>query len=363
MSRERLTCTLCTGNLKQIFCRKKYPITCTPPDVVQPFREDIYADQNFSVCTQCSCVQLTNLIDPSILYSSAHNDTFNTPTWLDHHSSFCDFILSNTDFMSILEVGGSGKLFTLMNRPEIQYTCLDISNPVSMVDGVNYVLGNCEIYDYSNHKHIIMSHVFEHLYNPRLFVESLSRGCVENILISIPNMKNLLDINTVNIINNEHTYYIDKTLAVWLFNRYNLVNYVEYKSHSIFMHFSKSNHSIIASPPTRRPEIEDSFKNIFINEHIRFSNIVMKPNSFIVPAGIYGQFTIYYCKPSSIIGFLDNDITKQGHRIYGTPYFTFGFEELLKHSQVTIYLWNGQYTSELIKQIKTYPVQSEIILI
>ena len=343
------------------------------PDSTQEYSTDILTDQNFSICNECSCVQLTTLIDPSVLYGTAHNNTFNTPKWLDHHRKFSDFIFSKKSFNSILEVGGSGNLFTLMNKPELQYTCLDINTTPEPVEGITYKFGNCESYDYSGNETIILSHVFEHLLNPRSFIGSLSKGGVKNIFISIPNMKALIDSNSSNILHNEHTYYIDKVLAVWLFEEYGyyLEDYFEYESHSLFMYFcrkessckTESSCNIVGRVPIPRPELEAVFGRIFQDEYSRLSKIVIKPQSFVVPAGLYGQFITQYCKISQIIGFLDNDKTKQGRRVYGTPFYVFGFDELYKYSDITIYIWLGQYTSEIIKQIQTYPVNAEIILI
>jgi 2-polyprenyl-3-methyl-5-hydroxy-6-metoxy-1,4-benzoquinol methylase len=365
MAYERIICILCNGDLRDFFCRKQYPITCSPPENNQPFIQDIFADQNFSVCNRCSCVQLKNLIHPSLLYSTAHNNTFNTPTWLEHHKMFCNFIFNKVQHTSITELGGSGKLFELMKRPDIEYTCLDISTPNTRVDGVYYIVGNCETHNYSGIETVVMSHVFEHLFNPQTFLETVSQKGVKHVYISIPNMKALVDSNNIHIIHNEHTFYIDKPSAIWLFNQYgySLVDIFEYKTHSLFMYFSITETPFIKLPSLHNQEIEDSLYNIFLNEKSRLAHIIIKPNSFIVPGGLYGQFIAYYCKPVNILGFLDNDTTKQGHRVYGTPYFTYGFDELAKYSSVTLYLWNGQYTSELINQIKTYSVNYEIIIL
>lgn len=252
-----------------------------------------------------------------------------------------------------------------MNRPEIDYTCLDITKPTHIIEGIKYIIANCEQYNYKGQKNIVMSHVFEHLYNPNLFLEAISRDGVENVFISIPNMKHLVETNTANVINNEHTFYIDKESAIWIFEQYgfSLVNYLEYKSHSLCMHFHKTDAHIHKGVPPPRRELEELLQTLFLNETSRLSSIVIKPDSFICPAGSNGQFVIYSCKLSRILGFLDNDVLKQNTRMYGSSHFVFGFDELLKHETATIYIWNCQYTSEIIKQIKTYPTKTEIIII
>ena len=39
------------------------------------------------------------------------------------------------------------------------------------IENIEYISGNCETYNYTGINTIIMSHVFEHLYNPKEFIK------------------------------------------------------------------------------------------------------------------------------------------------------------------------------------------------
>ena len=299
-----------------------------------------------------------------MLYTGSHNNTSNTPTWKDHHRLFAKFI-TNED--NILEIGGSGVLYNLIkiNNPTIQYSCLDICDPSEKLLGITYLKGNCENFTFPKST-IVMSHVFEHLYNPRKFIENIHNSGINSIYISIPNMASLLESNTPNVLHNEHTFYIDTQLIEWLFAQYNyrLVAYYEFKSHSLFFHFKKNIVQPIQLSIETRPEIKENISNIFMKDSLRFKNIKCNPKSFITPAGLYGQFLAYSLNPSNssnIIGFLDNDTTKHNKRVYGTPYYVYPFSEILNHDDITIYILAGPYKNELISQIQSYKTHVTIV--
>ena len=92
-----------------------------------------------------------------------------------------------------------------------------------------------------------------------------------------------------------------------------------------------------------------------------FFNIKIKESSFICPAGLYGQLLMYYYKDIKILGFLDNDKTKQNRRVYGSPYYVYSFDIILEYKNSTIYLLGGLYNNEIKKQINSYNINCEII--
>jgi hypothetical protein len=204
-----------------------------------------------------------------------------------------------------------------------------------------------------------MSHVFEHLFNPRKFVEKINSSEIESVYISIPNMKEMIEHNTPNIIHNEHTYYVDRVNLEWLFSQYNyeLCDVYEFKRHSLFFCFRRNIH-VQKQPLQNRPEIGKTLCSQL--QTMRFESLYMKPNSFIVPAGLYGQLLYYYTQPD-ILGFIDNDTTKQHHRVYGTPHCVYDFNILLNYDSVTVYLLAGPYSSELKHQIHSIHSKAEVI--
>lgn len=347
----RTECVICYGPLDLLFKRDNYPITANPPKSTQLYEEDIVSNQTFYSCKQCSCVQLGNLVDPLLLYADAHNNTQNTPTWKEHHRTFCDFIIKSEQH-TILEIGGNGLLFEMMKpmAPSLTYSCLDIYEQAIKHPEIQYYVGNCEAFDYSKNTNIVMSHVFEHLFHPRKFVEKIYASGVNSVFISIPNMERLLQLHNPNLIHNEHTFYVDKINIQWLFSqyKYELTDYYEFKNHSLFLKFSRNEAQAPLELPNRPALANAISRELFVNP---FSSIDIKPNSFIIPAGLYGQMLYYYTK-AKFLGYIDNDTSKQNYRVYGTPYNVYSFDILAKHQNIAVYLLAGPYNIELRKQIE-----------
>jgi hypothetical protein len=353
----RTSCVICSNPLKKLYERKAFPISISPPEINTALCDDSFRNQNFAVCSFCSCVQFEGeLIDPVVLYANSHNNTGETPTWKEHHKEFKRFVM-NTLPQSILEIGGTGILYSLIRNenPDIFYASLDICTPTVQLDGITYIQGNCENFDFKRHSTVVMSHVFEHLYNPRKFIENLEKAGVENVILSFPNMNAMLEEKNPNVLHNEHTYFIDKLFTEWIFANYGykLASYYEFKTHSLFFHFEKTSQEMKVSL-YNRPEIPSTMKAIYEEEKHRLESLVVKENSFFAPAGLYGQLFHYFTK-AHIIGFLDNDTSKQGRRVYGTPYYVFPFEVISMNKRTTVYVWGGPYKKELMKQLSSYP--------
>jgi len=355
IAKSRNNCVICNSdNIQFLYEKIKYPITFSPPE--NNYENDIFINQIFLECKICGCVQLKDLIDPKILYDSSHNLTYDTPTWKNHHNYFSQFVYNNYKNDNIIEIGGVlSDLYFLCKEKKIKYTCIDMCEQINKIDGVTYCVGNCENYEFEQNVTIVMSHVFEHLYDPTKFIKNISKLKILNIFISIPNMKSLLEKNDMISVHNEHTYYIDQYLCKYIFSNYgyNLVNKEKFLTHSLFLHFQLSD-NINKEKLQYRPEISQKIYTLFSEKSIYLSKILIKPNSFITPGGHFGQMVYTFSKPENIIGFLDNDLSKIGKRVYGTPFKVFKFDILKKYDNINIYIYAGPYTNELIKQINSY---------
>jgi hypothetical protein len=128
-------------------------------------------DMTYGYCKQCLSVQLKTLLDPNILYDKNYIQPNSASyNWVQHNISFIDFIVKcvNTN-IPLIEVGSSS---FVLGRHLIEYykdyTVFDYSlDQAIRRDNVNYIEGNCENFDFPQDSNIIMSHVFEHLYEPK----------------------------------------------------------------------------------------------------------------------------------------------------------------------------------------------------
>lgn len=315
----RDTCVICNSkHLEPVHTLHNFPLYTHT--AITPFDMDEYGDLIFVACTNCSTVQLRDLVDPSELYKFSHNLTFNSPTWAKHHAEFAEFILSR-QFESITEIGGSSGALAreILHCKPAPYLILDLCNSPPDVSGITFQHGNCESYTYKANSTVVLSHVFEHLYQPRKFVEQLAKNNVSSVILSIPDMKHWLNTNVLSFIHREHTFYCDTEILNYLFESfgYTCVLIKEFNNHSIFYRFEQQDRT--PSIPYR-PELVSAFKDYFAAREQQITSVDISGIVSIFPAGHYGQLVYYYLSNKNIIikNFYDNDKSKQGGRVYGT---------------------------------------------
>jgi hypothetical protein len=357
---ERTECVVCTSkHLKFVYDLKEFPMTFLPTESL--VSEDIKIDLKLYGCENCGCVQLKELLDPKILYRTAHNITYNTPLWKEHHTTLSDFIYNHKESDSIIEVGGySGVLVKnlLEKDKKINYTILDICDEDPQIPNVKFIRGNCETYEFSENTTVVMSHVFEHLYEPSKFITNLSRQNVKNVFISIPDMSSLVRSRTIPIVHQEHTFFCDYNDIIYLFSKknYTCKRSFNFKNHSLFFYFIKDeNTNIVERFNTNR--ISENYSVYEYNKN-KIENIRDFDETFyIVPAGLYGQMIYYFLSDklkSQTLGFLDNDPSKIDKRLYGTPSSIFKMDKVKEYDYITVLIFNGVYTKEIVEQLNSY---------
>jgi hypothetical protein len=332
-----------------------FPMTLSPTE--QDATADEFVDLIFGACGTCGSEQLMSLVDPTILYAHAHNTTSHSRTWCDHHAALAEFILSaelSTE-RKVVEIGGaSGDLARLLTTVLKNYLIMDMSPSIHADQKFKVVQGNCETSDFEPGCALVLSHVFEHLYNPATFALNCAKQRVSDVFISIPNMT---ACETVPI-HVEHTFFVDTsdTTRVFAAAGYALHATLEFRSHSCFYHFRTA-----ATPPQGRdahvtggvilaPGRSRNIVRMLEQRKCYFEDLRISDNSFVAPGGPYGQVLYYYTR-CNIQGFLDNDQYKQRKRVYGTPHTTLPISALQTAGAVDVYLYGGPYTSELQERV------------
>lgn len=357
----RTACCMCGGDpgtlTDDAFEMKGFPICAAP--AIGPFEADVRADLNFCSCRRCGTVQLRNLVDPRVLYGSAHNSTTHSATWRAHHAAFADFCLrAGLAFHThLVEVGGaSGVLARLLADGFDHYNIIDLAEQdesLRHMTRVSFTRGNCEVCDLPCGGAVIMSHVFEHLYNPRAFVANCAKMGVSDIILSIPDMEDACKKGIVPI-HAEHTFYVDERSAAGVFGSggYSVAARENFRQHSLFMHFTRQGdvrHDAFDSPDKRAALVIGTLES----RRARASNLNIPDGAFIAPAGLFGQAIAYYASGSEgIAGFLDNDPCKQGNRVYGHPHTVYPLDRIAKAGPVTVYVSAGPYTEEIAAQLR-----------
>jgi hypothetical protein len=369
---ERTHCVICLSEISLSFCLNDFPKTFLP--TLENIESDKFINLDLYGCKNCGCVQLKHLLDPNELYGIAHNITYNTPMWKEHHRLLCNFVYDNIESNNkkIIEIGGySVVLANLVKQKDssIDYTILDLCDVNPNIENVKFINGNCETFDFNKDASIVMSHIFEHLYEPIKFINNMKQNSIENVFISIPNMKAQIKNNCIPIVHQEHTFFCDYDNIIYLFSKggYLCKSSYFYKEHSIFFHFVNSSDIKIDNTYFDVKRIEN-LTNVYEFTKNKIKDILINNNEniFIVPAGLYGQIIYYFLNDiykKNIIGFLDNDPSKIGKRLYGTKNYIFKMDEIKNYDNVTLLIYKGPYMEEMMNQLNSYNKNIKYIIV
>lgn len=345
--------------MEHLYTLQKFPLCQS--GTLQPQELDTLGDIEIVGCKLCGCVQHKTLVDPIILYQDVHNLTYLSPTWATHHDLFSEFILHNMSSSRCMEIGGySGVLAKkLLSKRPLQYSILDLCNTDPCIPGVHFFHGNCETFDFSGVSSLVLSHTFEHLYSPAKFLENIATKDVSEISISVPNLEAWIGAGAISALHIEHTFMFNESILKNLFLKYGYTcRQVEYyKSHSMFMYFTKNNCDTSLVSWGNPERMIKNMKSYLYHRDRMFESIQISTPCFLFPSGHFGQTTYYFLQrfKSLILGFLDNDTSKVGKRVYGTPYMTYLPKKLLdyKDTDLTIVISAGPYSKEIEEQVRS----------
>lgn len=359
----RNQCVVCNNlTFELVSSFPKFGIMAIANDLVL----DQYYDLNLISCNKCNCLQLKNLVDASILYSDVYTNATFSPSWENHDIFLSDFILENSEECTFIEVGANkGGLYNILKRKrEINFNVLDMYKDDKLDKNINFIEGNCETFDFTGYKNIILSHVFEHLYSPLVFIENIRNANVCNVFISIPNFENLLEEKSTSIIYSQHTFYCGKDYIIYMFSLFNYKceKYYAYDGNckSNMFKFVLDNNVKIENIPNTNVSL---YKNIYIDKILYYQNIEVPVNSYIIPSGIYGQFLYYFLKnKENIIGFIDNEPQRHNNKLYATNKYV-NSPLNIDYKNSTIIVCDCPYKTEIINGLEKINSNINFLLI
>ena len=352
---NRIKCVICEGTkLDFFYSMKKFPLLTIPTK--NSIDSDVHIDLNYSICNVCKCVQLTNLLDPAILYSYPNKSSL-TPLWIRHHNTFVEFVRENYDSKdSICELGGSNNpLVDYFSVKPTRYSVLDLFIPNEKRLDIEYIKGNIEQYTEYKENVLILSHTLEHLYNPRSFFKAVSESNVKSIFISVPNMRAMLEKKTsVSIVFSEHTFYFEQEDIEYMAALYGFEckSFYKFQDHSLFFFLTRNN--IVKKELHEKDNAKPMLVEHFYNKEEKIRIIHLDDKTYIMPSHYIGQMIYHFIEnKEKILGFLDNDTNKTEKRLYGTPCLTYHPNILSTKENVHVLLINNSYQEEMISQLKS----------
>ena len=207
------TKSLLTGkeNLEHLYTFKDFPVFMGC--VETPQSEDVVAPMVWNICKDTGIIQLGKLIPLQVLYMNQHNDGTGK-IWQEHYTSFAKF-LHKFNPKNVLEIGGAHDYIVQNYRAldeNINWTIVE-PNPEHIEDQKTKVIKawfddkfNIE----GNFDTIIHSHVFEHTYDPMLFIEHISKFMKvgDKHIFTFPLLLPMVKLKWTNALNFEHTVFL-----------------------------------------------------------------------------------------------------------------------------------------------------------
>jgi hypothetical protein len=323
---NRNNCVLCDSSLNQITSVQNYKYLCLDnPDINNVWNMKIGS------CEKCYSVQLMTLLDPNILYGPNYFQPLNTSyIWVQHNLSFTNFIVKNLPFSPVIEIGSSsfclGKHLIHYYK---DYTVFDYCLNCEKRSDVKYLEGNCEIYDFPENSNIIMSHVFEHLYEPKNFIKNCKKNKVKN---------------------EQHTFLYNENDIEYIFSLYDykLIKDESFISSDdsfecLFFYFELS--SIVPIPQIIIKN-RDDYSIHFLNE-----KIIIPKKSCVGPAGMWLCFLLNKIENINDIDFIVDINEKKQNKYYGNTTIIISNYKILKnYCYVTIFNSTINNIIETIKE-------------
>ena len=363
----RDTCALCNDILQDIYEIKNVPISFS---IIHNLDEEcVNSDLSYSYCQNCNSIQLNKLIPLDILYKNAHNYNIVGKVWENYFKLFISLLNDSINNKNILEIGcPSGKLaLSSVNykkwfivEPNIKDELFKNNNNIVLIK--EFFSDKLKIND--DIDLIVHSHLFEHIYEPRIFLTSCFNILKDKgkMIFSIPNMEYILENNlSLNVgILFEHNIFYSRSNLVKLLESsgFQILNIIKYENHRIIFETEKnSNQNIVKynidtydinvlNTLIENNKIYDKFinncKNKLLNETRPIYLFGASYNNYLL--------LINGLNDINIKGILDNCLEKQGKYLYGFKHLIYS-PEILQTQDAVVIIKNGYYSVEIISQI------------
>lgn len=323
-------------------------------------------------CQDCHTHQLRYFGNPDIIYNYEANSHGSIRSSMNE--VFSKFVTEDPSISSILEIGaGHGDLADqiLSINCNLSYTIVDptysgsesqrtiIRSFIELVPRESIQVDT-----------IVMSHVFEHFYNPNMILKMFQEiPSIQTICLNMPDLDAYIQQENYHVLNPEHIYYIERNFLMALFEKHGFETqvYSFHENHSVFYRFrrftpitSKTCSSLMSNP--RPPSY--SLKNIHattqvyaffeaIQTRIQIIQTELEKHPerpfYIWPCSMHTTYLLSLgLNPNRVTAILDNAPHKIGQYLYGFQKECQSFSSILETNEPIFILLNGGcYNAEI----------------
>ena len=341
---ERPSCIMCKGTTFTSYFETDYytPMSyCFDKDPVSSY----FIPYNILLCSSCKTVQTKYLGNPSIIYEKTHADGFGTLKQ-SMYTLFSNFVSDTTDISGIIEVGASMDYLSrsILNKIKTSYTVIEpnfqsTNTTLTIIPKLFDDVNLCEL----SGNTLVMSHLFEHLYDPVGALEKIQKSNIKYIYLNHPNLENDCKSNTYIILNIEHIYYVENTFLIELFDKYGfeLVKRSDYNTHSIFLKFQrKLNDTITERLLLNKTSEADTlvYFNTMLRKIDKLNTLFQSKDRkfYLWPSATYiVSLFVNGLNTTHLTGLLDNSPNKIGKILYGYNIPCYDFKEVFYSNDPT----------------------------
>ncbi len=354
----RKQCIFCKEELSNILLPKDLKIAIACYSTEKPITNLI--PYNILLCSNCKTSQTKYLGDLNEIYKINHADSTGT-TMQNLHIKVKNVLLNlknNNLLNNIVEVGASKGILSdiLLDENIVDKYYIIEPNFIGLHKEnriiINNYFENVKFNEYNNCNTILISHVFEHFYNPSDILKIIQQNdSIENFILVWPDLQYYKNNDVYHILNTEHTYYVDNNFIVDLFNNYNfeLITQEEYIGHSVIFTF-KRNNNLKLKLLQNKDYLFETFINKIYNKKGQIDTFIKKNKDkkiAIWPASVHTQFLFIFLGSENFEYVLDNSPNKIGKYLYGYSLKCLDFKKYVNDENFAVILNGGIFNKEV----------------
>lgn len=350
-------------NLEHLYTFKNFPVFMGCVENLDGGK-DLRADMSFSICKDSGIIQLNKVLPLEIVYINGHADGTG-PLWQEHYIAFAKF-LRKFPIKNVLEIGGGNGAVAkhyMKGKKNVFWTILE-PNPLFKGNKKIKVMKGWFDHKFKSRRKfdaIVHSHVLEHIYDPSVFIKSISKIIEkgDKHIFAVPNLYKFLIKKHTNSINFEHTIFLTEYFIDYLLKKYGfgILKKDYYLGHSIYYATEKKSPAKKIEFASKYKEYKKIFKD-FIKYHkdlIKNLNSELKREEgevYLFGAHIFSQYLFEFgLDAKKIKGILDNSPLKHNKRLYGTSFMVFSPDIIKVKENITVILKAASYQEEIRNQL------------